>query len=55
MKHAIPPSVLEQHIAFLGKTGSGKTSTAKLAIEQIVRENPNPRVCILDAIKSDWV
>ncbi|MES2166568.1 MAG: DUF87 domain-containing protein [Pseudomonadota bacterium] len=54
MSYAIPPSVLEQHTAFLGKTGSGKTSTAKLCVEQIVRDTPNPRVCILDAIKSDW-
>jgi uncharacterized protein len=54
MKQAIPESVLQQHIAFLGKTGSGKTSTAKLAIEQIVRDNPAARVCVLDPIKSDW-
>lgn len=54
MKHAIPPAILEQHTAFLGKTGSGKTSTAKLAVEQIVRDNPNARVCVLDTLKSDW-
>jgi hypothetical protein len=36
----------------VGKTGSGKTSTAKLAIEQVVAEGA--RVCILDPIKSDW-
>lgn len=54
MKQAIPPAVLQQHIAFLGKTGSGKTSTAKLAVEQIVRDNPAARVCVLDPIKSDW-
>jgi type IV secretory pathway VirB4 component len=28
--------MLEQHIAVLGKTGSGKTCTAKLAVEQVV-------------------
>ena len=50
----IPAAALKQHIAFLGKTGSGKTSTAKLAVEQILREDPNARVCVLDPIKSDW-
>lgn len=54
MKNAIPSAALAQHIAFLGKTGSGKTSTAKLAVEQILREDPGARVCVLDPIKSDW-
>jgi hypothetical protein len=51
-KAAIPEAVLHQHTAFLGKTGSGKTSTAKLAIEQVVAAGA--RVCVLDPIKSDW-
>lgn len=51
-KPAIPEACLEQHLAILGKTGSGKTSTAKLAIEQVVAAGS--RVCILDPIKSDW-
>jgi hypothetical protein len=51
MNH-IPPDVLKQHVAVLGKTGSGKTSTAKLAIEQVVAARE--RVCILDTVKSDW-
>jgi hypothetical protein len=51
-KLAIPVAALTQHIAALGKTGSGKTSTAKLAIEQVVADGA--RVCILDPIKSDW-
>lgn len=46
--------VLSQHSAFLGKTGSGKTSTAKLAIEQATMLTEDVRVCILDPIKSDW-
>lgn len=46
------PEILAQHVAVLGKTGSGKTSTAKLAIEQVVAEGA--RVCVLDPIKSDW-
>jgi hypothetical protein len=54
MNHPIPTAALKQHIAFLGKTGSGKTSTAKLAVEQILREDPGARVCVLDPIKSDW-
>ena len=37
MTFSLPRAVLEQHTAFLGKTGSGKTSTAKLAVEQIFR------------------
>lgn len=54
MKPPIPAAALAQHIAFLGKTGSGKTSTAKLAVEQIVADDPGARICILDPIKSDW-
>lgn len=49
---AIPTQALAQHIAVLGKTGSGKTSTAKLCIEQVVADGA--RVCVLDPIKSDW-
>lgn len=52
MKPVIPESVLSQHIAVLGKTGSGKTSTAKLLVEQVVASGA--RVCILDPVKSDW-
>jgi polynucleotide 5'-kinase involved in rRNA processing len=47
----IPPSALKDHIAILGKTGSGKTSTEKLIVEKVVADEF--RVCILDAIKSD--
>ena len=48
----IPQAVLEHHTAVLGKTGSGKTSTSKLAVEQVVAAGF--RVCVLDTIKSDW-
>lgn len=50
--HTIPEDVLAQHLAILGKTGSGKTSTEKLAVEQVVADGY--RVCILDSVKSDW-
>ena len=52
MKPVIPETALVQHTAILGKTGSGKTSTAKLAVEQVVVQGS--RVCVLDPIKSDW-
>lgn len=52
MTKKMPGGILAQHIAVLGKTGSGKTSTAKLIIEQVVPDKA--RVCILDPIKSDW-
>lgn len=48
----LPKEIFEQHIAVLGKTGSGKTSTAKLFVEQAVADGA--RVCVLDPIKSDW-
>lgn len=52
MRHPIPEAILGSHIAVLGKTGSGKTSTEKLAIEQVVDDGF--RVCVLDSTKSDW-
>lgn len=52
MTFRFPAGVLAQHTAVLGKTGSGKTSTAKLMIEQVVPDGA--RVCILDPLKSDW-
>lgn len=52
MTKAIPAAVLEQHAAILGKTGRGKTNTAKVCVEQAFDQDF--RVCILDTIKSDW-
>jgi DNA helicase HerA-like ATPase len=34
-KYNVPQKVLAQHTAILRKTGSGKTSTRKLAVEQV--------------------
>jgi hypothetical protein len=51
-KLAIPEAVLTKHTAVVGMTGSGKTSTSKLLIEQVAASGS--RVCILDPIKSDW-
>lgn len=48
----IPDAALTQHTAVLGKTGSGKTTTAKGIVEHLVEQGA--RVCILDPIKSDW-
>lgn len=48
----IPDAILAQHTAILGKTGSGKTTTGKVCVEQVVDEDY--RVCILDPVKSDW-
>ena len=43
---AIPAKALEQHIAILGKTGSGKTYAAKGVVESILSDSG--RVCIID-------
>src|SRR5215510_14923106 len=42
----IPAKALEQHIAILGKTGSGKTYAAKGIVERILSDEG--RVCIID-------
>lgn len=45
-KHPIPNAALSQHIAILGKTGSGKTYAAKGVVENILREGG--RACVID-------
>jgi len=44
--HPIPEAALNQHMAILGKTGSGKTYVAKGVIENILQDGG--RVCVLD-------
>lgn len=46
MAHPIPDAALAQHIAILGKTGSGKTYAAKGVVENILREGG--LVCVID-------
>lgn len=51
-KSVIPAKILEQHIAILGKTGSGKTYTAKGIAETLLEQKR--RVCILDPTGVWW-
>lgn len=52
MIDVFPPDALTGHIAVVGMTGSGKTSTSKLIVEQGYRAGEH--ICIVDPIKSDW-
>jgi hypothetical protein len=45
-RYPIPDAALSQHIAILGKTGSGKTYAAKGAVENILTDGG--RVCVVD-------
>lgn len=44
--YPIPAEALKQSIAFVGRTGSGKSYAAKSAVEQLLRDGA--RVCIID-------
>lgn len=48
----IPPEALAQHLAILGKTGSGKTYTAKTLVEGLLEAMC--RVCIIDPTGVWW-
>lgn len=48
----IPDKVFEQHIAILGKTGSGKTYTAKGIVERLL--DNGARCCIIDPTGVWW-
>lgn len=49
---AFPKAVLDQHIAILGKTGSGKTFCAKGLVEHLL--NQKRQVCVLDPTSAWW-
>lgn len=52
MSAVFPKEILPWHTAILGKTGKGKSTTARDLVEQVVPAGS--RVCILDTVKSDW-
>lgn len=52
MSYKIPLKVLQSHIAILGKTGSGKTITAKGAVETLLEAGE--RVCAIDPTGVWW-
>jgi|SRR5262245_3692240 len=55
MSFPIPDSALAQHIAILGKTGSGKTTAAKGAVELILDTvDDAARPCIIDPTGAWW-
>lgn len=52
MSNVIPDGILERHIGILGKTGSGKSNTAKVLAERIM--HAGGRVCIIDPTGTWW-
>jgi uncharacterized protein len=52
MTHPIPEAALANHIAILGKTGSGKSWTARSAVEGIL--DRGGRACIIDPTSAWW-
>lgn len=53
MKHPIPDAALDKHIAFLGGTGSGKTSGAKSGIVERALD-AGERVLVIDPTSAWW-
>src|ERR1051325_4050354 len=51
-KISIPEAALNQHIAILGKTGSGKTWAAKTIVEHLLDQKR--QVCVLDPTGAWW-
>lgn len=52
MSHPIPTAALAHHIAFLGKTGSGKSNGAKVIAEEAL--DAGERVCVIDPTGAWW-
>lgn len=50
--NTIPSAALNQHIAILGKTGSGKSYAARGVVEHLLTEDR--QVCILDPTSAWW-
>ncbi|QQS08649.1 MAG: DUF87 domain-containing protein [Phycisphaerales bacterium] len=51
-KNVLPLEALTQHVAILGRTGSGKTYAAKGLVEELLGEGR--RVCVLDPTGAWW-
>lgn len=52
MKHPIPLSILDAHLALLGKTGAGKSYALRGLIEMLL--DHKRRVCIIDPKGDHW-
>lgn len=52
MTHPIPDKALAQHIAVLGKTGSGKSYAIRGVVEQLLDEEA--RCCVIDPTGTWW-
>jgi hypothetical protein len=52
MKHPIPISILDAHLAVLGKTGAGKSYALRGLIEMLLESKR--RVCIIDPKGDHW-
>lgn len=48
----LPDGILKQHVAILGKTGSGKSYCAKGIVERLARDGH--QVCVLDPTAAWW-
>lgn len=52
MSFLIPTKAIDQHIAILGKTGSGKSYTARGIVEHLLTQSR--QVCIVDPTGAHW-
>lgn len=51
--HPIPDAALQNHIAILGKTGSGKSNAAKTVAERLLADG-RTRICAIDPTGTWW-